>query len=109
MEAYGALKARDPQKAEEYMRNIERIRGAASGNRGVMTRDQASDNVMKKIAYESPIRNELMKEAGDALKKSGIASPTTSQITEYLISKEMGASGAPASSGRVVDFNALPK
>jgi len=109
MEAYGALKARDPQKAEEYMRNIERIRGAASGNRGVMTRDQASDNVMKKIAYESPIRNELMKEASDALKKSGIASPTTSQITEYLISKEMGASGAPASSGRVVDFNALPK
>jgi hypothetical protein len=108
MEAYGALKAKDPQKAEEYMRNIERIRGAASGNRGVMTRDQASDNVMKKIAYESPIRNQLMEEASNALKKSGISSPTTSQITDYLISKEMGAAGA-SSSGRVVDFNALPK
>lgn len=111
MEAYGALKSKDPQKAEEYMRNIERIRGAASGNRGVMTRDQASDNVMKKIAYESPIRNELMKEASDALKKSGVSSPTTSQITDYLISKEMGAAGAASasSSGKVVDFNALPK
>lgn len=111
MEAYGALKAKDPQKAEEYMRNIERIRGAAAGARGVMTRDQASDNVMKKIAYESPIRNQLMEEASNALKKSGVSSPTTSQITDYLISKEMGAAGAASasSSGKVVDFNALPK
>jgi hypothetical protein len=82
----------------------------AAAAKGVMTRDQASDNVMKKIAYDSPIRNDLMNEARDALKKAGIASPSGTQITDYLIDKEMGRANAPAaSSGKVVDFNALPK
>lgn len=82
---------------------------SASG-KGIMTRDQASDNVMKKIAYDSPIRNDLMSEARESLKKAGIASPSATQVTDYLIDKEMGRANAPAaSSGKVVDFNALPK
>ena len=78
-----------------------------------MTRDQASDNVMKKIAYDSPIRSDLMNEARDALKKAGIASPSATQITDYLIDKELGRAnstmGSAPSSGKVVDFNSLPK
>jgi hypothetical protein len=66
--------------------------------KGVMTRDQASDNVMKKIAYESPIRNELMNEAKQALTKAGIASPSASQITDYLIDREMGKANAGVAS-----------
>ena len=81
-----------------------------AGAKGIMTRDQASDNVMKKIAYDSPIRNDLMSEARESLKKAGIASPSATQVTDYLIDKEMGRANAPAaSSGKVVDFNALPK
>jgi hypothetical protein len=111
MEAYGALKARDPQKAEEYMRNIERIRGAASSGKGVMNRNEASDNVRKNIEYGAPLREQLMNEATQALKKAGVASPTATQIMDYLIEKELGRANASAtpSSGRVVDFNALPK
>jgi hypothetical protein len=77
----------------------------------MMTRDQASDNVMKKIAYDSPIRRQLMEEAANALKKTGVASPTATQITDYLIDKELGKANSPAasSSGKVVDFSSLPK
>jgi hypothetical protein len=110
MEAYGALKARDPQKAEEYMRNIERIRGAASGNRGVMTRDQAEDNVRKDLE-NFQIGPKLIKDATEALKASGTSNPNMIQIKEYLVQQNMRQSAAPAgaSSGKVVDFNALPK
>lgn len=89
-----------------------RLAGAPSAaGKGMMTRNEASDNVMKKIAYDSPIRNQLMTEAAEALKKSGISAPSATQITDYLIDKELGKANAAttASSGRVVDFNALPK
>jgi hypothetical protein len=87
-----------------------KLAASPSATKGIMTRDQASDNVMKKIAYDSPIRNDLMTEARDALKKAGIASPSASQITDYLIDKEMGRANAPStSSGKVVDFSSLPK
>ena len=89
-----------------------KLAGSPSAGGKPMTRDQASDNVMKKIAYDSPIRNDLMNEARDALKKAGIASPSATQITDYLIDKELGRFSAAAtapSSGKVVDFNALPK
>jgi hypothetical protein len=65
-------------------------RSPSAAVKGVMTRDQASDNVMKKIAYDSPIRTALMDEAKNALTKAGIASPSASQVTDYLIDKEMG-------------------
>jgi hypothetical protein len=91
-----------------------KIAGSPSAaGKGIMTRDQASDNVMKKIAYDSPIRSDLMNEARDALKKAGIASPSATQITDYLIDKELGRAnstmGSAPSSGKVVDFNSLPK
>ena len=91
-----------------------RIAAAPSAaGKGIMTRDQASDNVMKKIAFDSPIRSDLMNEARDALKKAGIASPSATQITDYLIDKELGRANSTMvsapSSGRVVDFNSLPK
>lgn len=75
----------------------------AAQMKGVMTRDQASDNVMKKIAFDSPIRTALMSEAKDALVKAGIATPSASQITDYLIDKEMGkgSTTAAGSSGKV--------
>ena len=82
----------------------------SAATKGIMTRDQASDNVMKKIAYDSPIRTQLMSEAKDALVRAGIASPSGTQITDYLISKELGSANAPvSSSGKVVDFSSLPK
>jgi hypothetical protein len=82
----------------------------SAANKGIMTRDQAADNVRKNIAYDSPIRNDLMKEATESLKKVGIASPSATQINDYLIDREMGKANAPAnSSGKVVDFNSLPK
>lgn len=102
MEAYGALKAKDPQKAEEYMRNIERIRGAAAGARGVMTRDQAEDNVRKDLE-NFQIGPKLVKDATDALKASGTPNPTMIQIKEYLVQQNMRSNpaSAGASSGKV--------
>ena len=91
-----------------------RMAGSPSaGMRGAMTRDQASDNVMKKLDFASPMRSELMNEAKTALVKAGVTSPTASQIMDYLIDKEMGksvsASTPATSSGKVVDFSSLPK
>jgi hypothetical protein len=102
MEAYGALKAKDPQKAEEYMRNIERIRGAAGSARGVMTRDQAEDNVRKDLE-NLQVGPKLTKDATDALKASGIPNPTMIQIQEYLVQQKMRSNpaSAGASSGKV--------
>jgi hypothetical protein len=79
--------------------------------KGAITRNEASDNVAKKIAYDSPIRTALMNEAKEALTKTGIASPSATQMMDYLIDKEMGRANAPVAptSGKVVDFGSLPK
>ena len=108
------------KKAENKGKTIDdayaayRMAGSPSaGMRGAMTRDQASDNVMKKLDFASPMRSELMNEAKTALVKAGVTSPTASQIMDYLIDKEMGksvsASTPATSSGKVVDFSSLPK
>lgn len=80
--------------------------------KGVMTRDQAADNVRKNIEYGSPMRSQYLDEAKQALTKAGIASPSATQVMDYLIDREMGKANAPAAtptSGKVVDFSSLPK
>jgi hypothetical protein len=80
----GYLKANnnDPQKAYEAMKM------AAVAGKGVMTRDQAADNVRKDLE-NLQTRSRLVGEAETALKTSGIPQPTMQQVQEYLIQKQM--------------------
>ena len=86
------------------------IKTIPANAKATMTRDQASDNVRKNLE-NLQIGPKLMKQASESLKASGNPNPSISQITEYLVQLEMNpSSGAPsASSGKVVDFNSLPK
>jgi hypothetical protein len=86
------------------------IKTIPANAKATMTRDQASDNVRKNLE-NLQIGPKLMKQASESLKASGNPNPSISQITEYLVQLEMNPnSGAPsASSGKVVDFNSLPK
>jgi hypothetical protein len=89
-----------------------RIAGAPSAaNKGAITRDQAADNVRKNIEFGAPMRTQYMNEATQALNKAGIASPSATQIMDYLVEREMGKANSPetSSSGKVVDFSSLPK
>lgn len=100
---------REKNPTASFYDAYQAIKTIPASAKAVMTRDQASDNVMKKIAYDSPIRAQLMKEANDSLIQNGIPKPTPTQITDYLISKELNSNMPSASSGKVVDFNSLPK
>ncbi len=89
------------------------MKSPAAGARlgGVMTRDQAEDNVRKDL--ENMMTGpKMISDAASALKASGVQNPTSLQIKDYLVQQQMakstGASPA-ASSGKVVDFNSLPK
>jgi hypothetical protein len=68
----------------------------SAGNRGVMTRDQAADNVAK--ALEPGLdRKRTIDDATAALKAAGNPNPTLAQIKEHLIQEQMrGASLAGA-------------
>jgi hypothetical protein len=100
MATYGDLKSKDPKAAEDYMRSLERIRGAGYVSRGVMTRDQAEDNVRKDLE-NFQVGPKLVKDATEALKTSGITAPTMIQIKEYLVQQNMKSNSPSASSGKV--------
>jgi hypothetical protein len=75
-----------------------------------MTRDQATDNVNKIL--ENPMMSRgFIADAKAGLAAKGVANPTMIQIQEYLIQEQMkGADLAtPKQTGKVVDFNSLPK
>jgi hypothetical protein len=86
-----------------------KLSGSPSASmKGIMTRDQAEDNFRKDME-NFQLASEMKKEAESYYKKQ----PTYSELKEYHIQKQMvgsGKGGAPAtSSGRVVEFNSLPK
>jgi len=86
MSVYSDLKAKDPAAAEEYMKNIGRIRSGASAAKSVMTRNEAIDNV-NKLLVDPGARMDMTKEAAAALGKSN---PTFSEVQEYFVQKNMG-------------------
>jgi len=79
-----------------------KLAGAPSAaGKGVMTRDQAADNVRKDLE-NLQLGPKMMKEATEALKASGMPNPTTTDITEYLIQKQMNPSGTGLASSATV-------
>ena len=73
----------------------------AAANKGIMTRAQATDDV--RALLENPmVGNKLMKEAGEALKATGVSNPSTLDITEYLIQKQMNPSFTGSASSATV-------
>jgi hypothetical protein len=84
--------------------------GAAGAGPKPMTRDQATDNVNKIL--ENPMMSKgFIADAKAGLASRGISNPTMIQVQEYLIQEQMkGANlAAPTQTGKVVDFNSLPK
>jgi hypothetical protein len=80
-----------------------KIAGAPSAaSKGMMTRDQAADNVRKNIEYGAPLRTQYMNEATQALNKVGIASPNATQIMDYLVERELGKANATTTSSATV-------
>jgi hypothetical protein len=77
-------------------------RSPSAATKGVMTRDQAEDNVRKDLENFS-VGPKLVKDATEALKAAGIASPNMLQIKKYLVDQNMnqGSTSAGASSGKV--------
>lgn len=76
----------------------------AGGGAKPMTRDQASDNVSKKLDFTNPNRKQTVADATQSLRSMGIANPTLAQIEEHLIQEQMkGVSLEPTSgpSGKV--------
>jgi hypothetical protein len=69
----------------------------ATATRGVMTRDQAADNVAKALEPGMD-RTRTINEATAALAAMGIANPTLAQIKEHLIQEQMRGSGVGAAS-----------
>jgi hypothetical protein len=83
---------------------------AAGAGPKPMTRDQATDNVNKIL--ENPMMSRgFIADAKAGLASRGISNPTMIQVQEYLIQEQMkGANlAAPTQTGKVVDFNSLPK
>ena len=101
---------REKNPGASFYDAYQAIKTIPANAKATMTRDQASDNVRKNLE-NLQIGPKLMKQASESLKASGNPNPSISQITEYLVQLEMNpSSGAPsASSGKVVDFNSLPK
>lgn len=97
----GYLKAagNDIPKAYEMMKAA----GVSSAAKP-MTRDQASDNVAKKLEISNPNRKITIADATQALRAAGIANPTLAQIEEHLIQEQMrGVSLSPPASSGVID------
>ena len=101
---------REKNPTASFYDAYQAIKTIPANAKATMTRDQALDNVRKNLE-NLQIGSGLMKQAAASLKASGNPNPSISQITEYLVQLEMNPnSGAPsASSGKVVDFNSLPK
>lgn len=73
--------------------------GVAAGPKP-MTRDQASDNVAKKLDIANPNRKQIVSDATQALRASGISSPTFAQVEEHLIQEQMkGVALSPQGGG----------
>jgi hypothetical protein len=87
MAEYGRLKKTDPAAAEQYLQNIGTIRTGITG-KGVMTRDQAIDNV-NKLLSNPLMASKMQKEAKDALMAAGNKNPLFSDILEYHVQKNM--------------------
>jgi len=80
------------------------MKSPAAGARlgGVMTRDQAEDNVRKDL--ENMMTGpKMISDASNALKTQGIQNPTTLQIKDYLVQQQMNkpTGAAPVASGKV--------
>lgn len=101
---------REKNPGTSFYDGYQAVKTILPNAKATMTRDQAADNVRKNLE-NFQIGPKLMKQAAESLKTSGNANPNISQITEYLVQLEMNPnSGVPsASSGKVVDFNSLPK
>ena len=91
-----ARRATDPKIAAELMAQatdlealVGRGGGAGSAIPKPMTRDQASDNVAKKLEITNPNRKQVVADATQALRAAGIANPSFSQIEEHLIQEQM--------------------
>lgn len=95
------------EKLAARARDILTVRGGsgtAGGGAKPMTRDQASDNVSKKLDFTNPNRKQTVADATQSLRSMGIANPTLAQIEEHLIQEQMkGVSLEPTSgpSGKV--------
>jgi hypothetical protein len=63
--------------------------GGAGAGPKPMTRDQASDNVAKKLEITNPNRKQIVADATQALRAAGIQNPSFSQIEEHLIQEQM--------------------
>ena len=92
---------REKNPGTSFYDAYQAIKTIPASAKAVMTRDQAADNVRKNLE-NIVLGGKLMKQASEALKASGNANPSVSQIQEYLIQLEMNpSSGAPtASSGK---------
>jgi len=86
MSEYSRLKATNEPAAEKFMQDIGRIRGGAGATKGVMTRNEAIDNV-NKLMVDPSARMEMKKEAAAALGKQD---PSFSEVLEYFVQKNMG-------------------
>jgi hypothetical protein len=73
--------------------------GAAGAGPKPMTRDQASDNVAKKLEITNPNRKQIVADATQALRAAGIQNPSFSQIEEHLIQEQMKGVDLSAPSG----------
>jgi len=72
---------------------------AAGAGPKPMTRDQASDNVAKKLEITNPNRKQVVADATQALRAAGIQNPSFSQIEEHLIQEQMKGVDLSAPSG----------
>jgi hypothetical protein len=82
----GYLKKADGDVAKAY--EMMKAAGVSSAAKP-MTRDQASDNVAKKLEITNPNRKQVVADATQALRAAGIANPSFSQIEEHLIQEQM--------------------
>jgi hypothetical protein len=92
---YSRIKKVNPAAAEKYLDDIYRGSSGAGGGKGVMTRDQAIDNVNKQMV-DPMLRMELTKEAAAGLGKK---TPTISEVMEFHVKKNLGElTAAPSTS-----------
>ena len=80
---YIELKKTNPDLAAEMIK----FRGGAAATKGVMTRNEAIDNVKNLMGASASAPMEMKKEAAAALGKKD---PTFSEVLEYFVQKNMG-------------------
>jgi hypothetical protein len=78
----------------------------SASNRGVMTRDQASDNIAKKLDITNPMRKEVIADATKSLQAAGVPKPSLAQIEEYLIQEQI--KGVPLTGTALPSVGAPP-